>query len=414
MLILGGAAVVYGASDQRPALLTKSEAAFDRVQLAAVPDLRDTTACVQAQAAFLPAALPDDLPVVHFRKAYCTLAGAAITGNAAEFTDAASEFDRTMQSWPRTATRNKPPEPISSGLLVLASIARLKAGTDADGADLARNQIAAALANPVCSSAVVPAEFCQAVLRTGREWRGWMALENGDLAGAAKEFAGSSSGWLEWIAGRRAFQEARYTEAVTDYRRAMEILHPAVPSSLAARLGPPADRASELVALGSAQLLAGDPKAAIATLDQAVKADASDARALYLRARAKEIAGDDSALADYNLASRTAFAGAKDLASGEAHLYRGILLYRRKNYAFAEDEFSSALNFEITGQMRADAVAWRHLAAVTGGSCGVSRQYLERSLAAVSPYFPKDEARAALASCAASMSEAKPAAGSAK
>jgi len=191
----------------------------------------------------------------------------------------------------------------------------------------------------------------------------------------------------------------------------MEILHPAVPSSLAARLGPPAGRASELVELGSAQLLAGEAREAIATFDAAVKADASDARALYLRARAKEIAGEtESALADYNLASRTAFAGAKDLASGEAHLYRGILLYRRKGYAFAEDEFSSALNFEITGQMRADAEAWRHLAAVAGGSCGVSRQYLERALPAVSPYFPKDEARAALATCAAGLSEVKPAA----
>jgi Tfp pilus assembly protein PilF len=107
----------------------------------------------------------------------------------------------------------------------------------------------------------------------------------------------------------------------------------------------------------------------------------------------------DLALSDYNLASRTAFANAKDLASGEAHLYRGIFLYRRKDYARAEDEFSSALNFEVPAAIRSDAVAWRHLAAVAGGSCATEREFLARSLADVSPYFPKAEARAIVASC---------------
>ena len=131
-----------------------------------------------------------------------------------------------------------------------------------------------------------------------------------------------------------------------------------------------------------------------------VRVAPESARALYLRACAHEIAGQaEAALADYNLASRTAFAKAADLASGEAHLYRGILLYRRKEYSHAEDEFSSALNFEIPGGLRADAVAWRHLAAVAGGSCDASRQRLEQSLAAASPYFPKAEARTLMGSC---------------
>jgi len=105
------------------------------------------------------------------------------------------------------------------------------------------------------------------------------------------------------------------------------------------------------------------------------------------------------ALADYGMASRTAFANAKDLASGEAHLYRGIMLYRRKDFARAEDEFASALNFEIAGPQRGDAEAWRHLAAVAGGACGVARESLDRSLAGASPYFPRDEARQLEASC---------------
>ena len=71
-----------------------------------------------------------------------------------------------------------------------------------------------------------------------------------------------------------------------------------------------------LADLGGAQLLAGDTKAAIASLDESVKSDPSNAQAFYRRARAHEIAGQlDPALADYNMASRTAFANAKDLAS---------------------------------------------------------------------------------------------------
>ena len=124
------------------------------------------------------------------------------------------------------------------------------------------------------------------------------------------------------------------------------------------------------------------------------------ARAYYLRGRARELSGQpDAALADYNLASRTAFAQANDLASGEAHLYRGILYYRRKDYARAETEFSSALNFNIQPGLRADASAWRYLAAVSGGACQASRESLARALATVSPFFPKQDAAGAMAAC---------------
>jgi tetratricopeptide (TPR) repeat protein len=124
-----------------------------------------------------------------------------------------------------------------------------------------------------------------------------------------------------------------------------------------------------------------------------------------LRARAKELAGQkDAALADYNLASRTAYAAAVDLASGEAHLYHGIVLYRRQDFARAEEEFSSALNFEMTGALLPDARAWRHLAAVAGGSCGAARESLSHALPAVTPYFPRDEARSRAAACGAEYS----------
>jgi hypothetical protein len=57
------------------------------------------------------------------------------------------------------------------------------------------------------------------------------------------------------------------------------------------------------------------------------------------------------------------------------------------------------LNAGIPADMRADAVAWRHMAAVAGGACSESLRLLGESLAAVSPYFPKTDARSAMASC---------------
>jgi tetratricopeptide (TPR) repeat protein len=187
------------------------------------------------------------------------------------------------------------------------------------------------------------------------------------------------------------------------YRRALDTWLPEQrdqSASVRERLEPTPNIPESLMELGGAQLLSGDLTAARASLDAALKADPALARAAYLRARVDEMGGNPAqAIAEYNLASRTAFANAKELASGEAHLYRGILMYRRKDYGHAEDEFASALNFEIPSLLRPDAVAWRHMAAVAGGSCGASRHFLEDSLATVSPYFPKDEARAVAATC---------------
>ncbi len=401
-LILAFATALLAADEPRLAVGTKAEAAFDRVLLAADPRLADTAACVQAQAALLPVALPEDLPQVHFRKGYCVLAGAAITGTPEEFAAAAVEFDKAAEaSRTRPVAKNKPAQPLPSAVPVLAAIARLQAGASGPAAARAESEIVAAEANRLCLSTLMPGSLCEALLRTGRQWVGWLALSRGNLNGAVVALAGSAgSGWPEWVAGREAFASGRYREAADLYRRAIGLLHPLVPPPLPQRLGPPSDQSAELTELGGALLLAGDAKAAIATLDSAIKANPADARAIYLRARARELGGQfDAAVADYNLASRTAFANSRDLASGEAHLYRGILLYRRKDYTHAEDEFSSALNFTIAGDMRTDAVAWRHLAAVAAGSCGASSRYLERSLPAASPFFPSAEARTAIAGC---------------
>jgi len=290
-------------------------------------------------------------------------------------------------------------------------MARLHASTDDASMKRARQEIAAAVQSASCVPSIVPADFCEEVLATGRQWLGWMALHAGNLDEAAAQFSGSAaSGWPAWVAGLKAFGNRNYAGSATQYSRAIEVWKsvwqaPGGPSFRIA-LGPRPDLAPALTELGAAEMLAADTKAAVATLDAAIKANPSDARALFLRARARELGGQkEQALEDYNMASRTAFANARDLASGEAHLYRGIVLYRRQEFGRAENEFLSALNFQIPASMRSDTIAWRRLAAVAGGACTAARQDLVQSLATVSPYFPNEEARTLAASCtSASMS----------
>ena len=60
------------------------------------------------------------------------------------------------------------------------------------------------------------------------------------------------------------------------------------------------------------------------TLDSAIKADDHQARAFFLRARAKELAGKSEAALTITTWPAAQPSPPQDLASGEAHLYRGI------------------------------------------------------------------------------------------
>ena len=413
LLILGGLCALRAADEQQLALAQRAQSDFDRVQQTAGLALPDTTRCEQSEAAWLTIAPPADLSPAHFRKGYCTLAMAVITHRSEDFRKAADEFDEALKAWPEhtlKAGKNRALEPAPVSLRLLATIARLQAasfgagGVGADAAELgrARQEISSTLDRPVCSAALLPVPACDALIQTGRLWLGWMALREDDLDRAGREFSGLTEfGWPQWTAGKRAYHDRQYAEAAKQYSQAVTIWNrPLDLAALAALLAPRPDRAQALTEWGGALLLSGDTAAAISTLDAAVKASPNPARPLFLRARAEELAGrSDPALADYSLASRTALAHAEDLASGEAHLYRGIFLYRRKDFEHAEHEFSSALNFEIPATFRPDAIAWRHMAAVAEGGCASSRQPLEQSLAQVSPYFPKSEARALASTC---------------
>ena len=438
MLVLCGA--LFGADERRLALLADAQRAFDRMERSPSPQLAEASACVQVEAAALAVALPAGEASLYYRKGYCELALAAVTRAPSRFAEAASDLDRSgaaMLAWiarqaglvagqiavhdagqsgsqiagegAGQATALSPAQSSEPVAAWNAGRASGQTGEQAAGQSPAlvggpatgHNAAQAWMTPDTCPAS------CQPFIPTAGLWLGWLALRRGDLDAATERFAvRPESGWPALVAGMRAFQAGRYSEAAARYGETLDIWTRGESASdppLTWRIGPPADIAELLAELGGAQILSGDPQTAVATLDKALKAGVPAARAFFLRARARELSGQpEPALADYNLASRTAFASATGLASGEAHLYRGILYYRRKDYARAEDEFSSALNFAIAPALRADASAWRHLAAVASGFCGASREYLERSLPAVSPFFPKDEARAVAARCPAS------------
>ena len=392
--------ILYAADPQQLQLTSKAQADFDRVQLAASPVLADTTNCVQSQAAALPVSTPEDAAQLYYRRGYCTLAGAMITGDNREYLAAAADFDRAIEAWParsRKALKKQAPEPVPGALRLLPVLARLHASSDDAARKAASHDITAALDASSCTSNLMPGFQCEQFRQTGREWLGWIALGENRLDDAARYFAGGrNTGWPEWVEGQRLFQQGRYSEAAAREELAISLWK----SGVSRRLGPAPDVPVALAELGGAQLLMGNAKAAIQTLNASLKAQPSNSHALFHRAMAHEMLGEtEAAYADYSMASRTAFASATDLASGEAHLYRGILLYRRKNYERAEDEFSSALNFEIPQTLRADAQAWRHMAAVASGSCESAREFLDRTLPGVSPYFPREEARRLATAC---------------
>jgi tetratricopeptide (TPR) repeat protein len=410
ILTLAAVLVLQAADERQLALALQAQSDFDRVEAELTAQPRDTAACIQSQAAFLPVAAPEERALILFRKGYCALASAAIAQDPTQFSEAAVSFEQAIETWPaRVAAASKqhlPPPQVPSALRVFAAVSRLEQNASVGLIDTHEAQLAAAVDHATCEAVVMAPDFCQAAVRLGNLWLGWIALQRGDSIAAASRFAGAPlTGWPRWLEGRQAFGAGDYKKAASRYGDAFDIWREAerdqtLPTMQ--RLSPRPDMAATLAAFGEAQLLSGNATGAIESLTGAMKSDPSKARPIYLRARAKEATGQaDSAVADYNLASRTAFAAAAGRSSGEAHLYQGILLYQRKDWPRAEDEFADALNFDIPAAMKSDATAWRHLAAVASGSCGASREYLERSLGSVSPDFPKDDARSALAACAA-------------
>jgi len=401
-LFLAAVTAVYADTDAALALALRARTDFDRVEAQPFPNLPDAARCAQSQAELLPISRPTELPLVRFRKGYCELLDAGLTGNRTTYRQAAQDFAQAMVAWPA-----RTPEPLSAGVQALSAIARLKAGADPTVLPGIRAGLEQALASRVCPASVMSPRLCGELLDAAKIWQGWILLQDGNLAGAAAVFNQSpDSGWASWVAARQAFEAHYYPQAAADFASAVEVWtnqqkYPR-PGAVYV-LGPRPDLPAALTELGAARYLAGDYRGAAGSLDAAVKARPEDARAWFLRGLAREALGQpQAALEDYQLASRTAFAQpGQPFASGQAHFYRGVWYFRRRAWTQAEDEFASALNFDPGPGLRVDAAAWRSMAAVAAGSCDASAEALERALPQVSGFFPRPVAERFLEGCRA-------------
>ena len=213
------------AADQRQLLMaTNAQAAFERVEQAAAPQLEDAVACEQAQASLLAVATREEAPDIHFRKGYCELATAALTRDSGMFTYAASEFERAIATWPDRVpapSRKKPVEPLPSGVRALAFISGLEAGKPPT--DQSRNEMAIAIENNVCPAGTMAPPVCEAVLGTARQWLGWIALQRGDLYTAAERLRSFAGSPLErYVAAKQAYRDRNYPEAASRYLQAVD------------------------------------------------------------------------------------------------------------------------------------------------------------------------------------------------
>ena len=407
-LALLAAIPLHGVDARKLALETAAQADFDRV-LTTRPELASATKCLQSQAMLLAVATPEETPTIVFRKAYCQLANAATTQNRAAMGQAAEIFDEAIADGEAPSVKQKTPFTIPPTWRILASIARLNAGAlpESQEQSLARAVDAEAKDGPGCQGFAAGVEFCHTVQQLGSAWLGWIALQRSDPFAAERCFAnGNTPAWTKWVAGVNAYRQGSYADAARNYGLAIGMWRDTRPDTLVQQMSPQPAMSEALADQGGAQLAANDLTGALENLDAAVKADSTNARALYLRGLTKQHLGrNDAASDDLNLASRAAFAKNSDAAAAEGRLYRGISLYWRKEFMRAEDEFAGALNAGIAAPWQSDARAWRLLAAVAGGACGDSRRALESAMTSASPYFPKTTARAAFAACPATTSQ---------
>lgn len=401
LLFLAGA---WLASAWAQAPVLKARQDFDKVDLSARPSLQDALVCAQSQTPALAATRSDQHFEIFYRRAYCELFAGIAGGESAQFQAAARDFTQAGAAWPP-----KSRDEIPAGLRVLVWVARLEQGRTAANYPDANRELEAAITGVswerLCPpSPVMNQAFCKSLVETGRAWLGWLSYRVQNLEGAATVLAPiRQSPWALWVAGRQAQRLDRTPEAADNYAKALAAWAAAEKSpnpDLIAQLGPKPDLAAMYYELGLANFAVTRHDLAITAFDQAVSRAPSNSHAVFVRARAKEALGlDTPALADYKLAAENA-KSSNDLTwpVGEAHYYRGVLLYRKKDYAGAGAEFSSAEGAKLLDIPQADVTAWRGLAEVAGGACQ-SGERLDSSLRVASVRFPKDEADALVMNC---------------
>ena len=376
-------------------LLSRAAYEFGRVHGAPRPELKNAIGCVQSQAALLPVAGPEEQHAVHFRKGLCELVAGRLRGSEKENRDAVADLQQTIAKWPATSPG------LSGGVRVALAVARLQVeGEEATVLENIARDLQAVIVRPQCLGSVpMSITECERYVDLGRVWLGWIRFRQGRLTESEEMLQRvPMTWWSQRVAGRNALGRRRYSEAVWRFERALAA--PA-PGGIPGALMPRADSPRMLYEFAEARAFAGNPAAALDTVNEAIKADPKNAQALFLRARLREMSGlSKESQADYELASRTAFANVDTpFEAGYAHYYRGVSLFRRRDFARAENEFASALNFEIAEDAKPDVNAWRSMAVLAGGACGSSAVQLRAALSGTSPLFPTVEAEQLLAGC---------------
>jgi len=80
-LIVSGLALAEGIAfcQKPPALASKAQVDFEKVDAAPRPIVADTMSCMQSNAAALAAARVEERYILYYRKGYCELFGALVT-----------------------------------------------------------------------------------------------------------------------------------------------------------------------------------------------------------------------------------------------------------------------------------------------------------------------------------------------
>ena len=234
------------------------------------------------------------------------------------------------------------------------------------------------------------------MLETGRQWLGWIALRDGALDDAARVLSGVRRFRLEPVgAGPPQFRGGLATrDAVTSYTRAIEMW-----GSASGRSPPSPRTRSASQHAGRRSPISAAPNcwpatcaAAIRTLDIVHQGRPSHAHAHSSCGRAPSELSRPERRGACRLQPRQPDRLRRRAGSGQR---RGPSLPRhpalspegfraRRGRILQRAEFR-----ESRRRCRQDAAAWRHLSAVAGGSCASAREFLEGSLARVSPFFPK-------------------------
>jgi tetratricopeptide (TPR) repeat protein len=389
------ASAALGADDLT--LLTRAVADYERVELSDRPNLKDAIACVQSQAALLPVTRPSEQYLVHFRKGVCEMVAGRLRNSRDEYRDAVTDFEQAFAKWPARSRSGE--VPVTAGLRVSLAMGKVHAAEEPNWSQVSA-ELRSILAEPNCpGTLLMSSAACQEYVHSGRLWLGWALYRQGEFDAAAKALeSANTSPWGLLVQGRRALAQGHHEEAAGLIERALQAW--AVPrTGVRGLLAPEIDEPGTRYRLARALYGGRRYAEAISAVEASLKLRPRDSAALYLRARARETQGlEKEALADFDLASRAAFADAGS-TSGAAHFYRGIAQFRRGDFERAESSFASALNFEAPSEMGPDIQAWRHIAAVANGGCEASAPLLQESIPRTSILFPKEEAETLLRTC---------------